>query len=661
MIKYRKEIDGLRAIAVLPVVFFHADFNLFSGGYVGVDIFFVISGFLISNILLVDISNNEFSLFTFYERRIRRILPALLFVLLVTTIFTLIILLPPELDKFGKSLFATTFFYSNYFFMFDIGYFNTSSEINPLLHTWSLSVEEQFYIIFPLFLYVISHLTRKKQGVIIITLTVISFYYSVYLVSHLPNDAFYSTPARIWELMLGAILAMFPVNKSINYAKANALSVIGLLMILYSILFFTIDTPFPGGYVLIPVLGTCLIIYSGVHENNLVGQFLSLSPFRFFGLISFSLYLWHWPLFVFYKMWKIDEITMFEYFVLILLAIFLSYLTWLYIETPFRKQKFFQRRKNLYIFGITGILISGFTGAVLALNDGFSGRFDDKTNNVLFYKQDRFRILDCSLYLSDINLSLKFCQIGDKKSDTTTFALWGDSHAEAIFPAINDSAYFSNKKGVFVGRGGCLPLLGVHNVRQGYEECKDMSDSFLEFLIKNPEIKTVVLVARWSFYALGTRYNSEGGQTVLLKDDFTANSSYAENKLVFSRSLRRTIKELTALDKKVVLVNQVPATEFDIPTTLARASIFNRDIDLRPRLSEYVSRHAFVNGEVNKIISDFPITLISPHEVICGNEFCEVLFNGSPIYRDSDHISMSYAKKLSFIFDPIFHAASNID
>ncbi len=164
MLKYRADIDGLRAIAVLPVVLFHADFSFFSGGYVGVDIFFVISGFLISNILLADISKNEFSLISFYERRIRRILPALLFVLLITSLVTLFILLPSELDKYGKSLFAATFFYSNYFFMFDVGYFNTSSEINPLLHTWSLSVEEQFYIIFPVFLFVISHLTKKNQG-----------------------------------------------------------------------------------------------------------------------------------------------------------------------------------------------------------------------------------------------------------------------------------------------------------------------------------------------------------------------------------------------------------------------------------------------------------------------------------------------------------------
>ncbi len=299
--KYRPDIDGLRAVAVIPVVLFHTGLEFFSGGFVGVDIFFVISGYLISNIILNDISKNKFSILTFYERRIRRIFPALFVVLLLTLCAAMLILLPKELKYFGKELFAATFFYSNYQYMFSLGYAAPAAETKPLLHLWSLAVEEQFYIIFPVYLYLASRFSRNWLGVVTAALTLLSLAYGVMLVASNPEPAFFSTPARAWELMLGAMLAIFPRKTLAPQGVAELLTAAGLGAIVYAIFFYSSVTPFPGAAALAPCVGAALIIYVGESNPSYAGRLLSTGWFRYPGLISYSLYLWHWPMLVFIK------------------------------------------------------------------------------------------------------------------------------------------------------------------------------------------------------------------------------------------------------------------------------------------------------------------------------------------------------------------------
>ncbi|MFZ5931265.1 MAG: acyltransferase family protein [Pseudomonadota bacterium] len=382
---YRPDIDGLRAVAVIPVVLFHSKISLFGtslfpGGFVGVDIFFVISGYLISNILLHDISRDQFSILTFYERRIRRIFPALFAVLLAATFAAFVILLPGalgEMDYFGTHLFGATFFYSNYQFMSETGYFAAAAEDNPLLHLWSLAVEEQFYIVFPVYLYFISRFFRDRLGLATMAVLLVSLVYSIYLVQNNPADAFYSTPARAWELMLGAILAIFPRKAPLDQRVAQLLGAAGLGFIAYSILFYSAQTPFPGAAALAPCVGAALILYTGQRNMTLAGRLLSTSAFRYPGLISYSLYLWHWPVLVFYRMYAITPVSQMETAMLLVAMTAAAWASWKFVEAPFRTRNVLAKQNPLFAAGAGVMLVSAACGAIIGFNDGFPGRLPE--------------------------------------------------------------------------------------------------------------------------------------------------------------------------------------------------------------------------------------------------------------------------------------------
>ena len=386
---YRPDIDGLRAVAVIPVVLFHSKISLFPGGFVGVDIFFVISGYLISNILLHDISRDQFSILTFYERRIRRIFPALFTVLLFAACAAFVILLPGalgELDYFGTHLFGATFFYSNYQFMSETGYFAAAAEDNPLLHLWSLAVEEQFYIVFPVYLYLVSRFFRDRLGLATMAVLLVSLVYSIYLVQNNPADAFYSTPARAWELMLGAILAIFPRKAPMDQRVAQVLGAAGLGFIAYSILFYNAQTPFPGAAALAPCVGAALILYTGQRNMTLAGRLLSTSAFRYPGLISYSLYLWHWPVLVFYRMYAITPVSQMEIALLLVAMTAAAWASWKFVEAPFRTRNVLAKQKFLFAAGAGVMLASAGIGAIIGFNDGFPARFPDQAYKILTVK-----------------------------------------------------------------------------------------------------------------------------------------------------------------------------------------------------------------------------------------------------------------------------------
>ncbi len=338
-IKYRTEIDGLRAIAVIPVVFYHAEFFLFKGGFVGVDVFFVISGYLITSLILKEIQNKSFSLSNFYIRRIRRILPALFFVVITTSILSFIFLTRTELGNYFRSVIATNFFYSNFFFWKTVPYFEAEAKLEPLLHTWSLSIEEQFYILFPIFLIFVYKFFRDKIYIsfLIIFFSSLAFcHWAAINTSGVLN--FYFSPSRAWELCLGCIAAYIYLKKNkkyVNFKYNNLLSFFGIFLILFSIFFFNDEILYPSLYTLIPTLGTFLIIlYS---EKSFLKIILSNRIVVFVGLISFSFYLWHQPLLVFGKIYFENFNTQIK-FILICISLLLSYLTWQFVEKKFRNK-----------------------------------------------------------------------------------------------------------------------------------------------------------------------------------------------------------------------------------------------------------------------------------------------------------------------------------
>ena len=342
---YRSEIDGLRALAVIPVILFHAGFSTFSGGYVGVDVFFVISGYLITTILISDLQAGNFSIVRFYERRARRILPALFFVMLVSTLFAWVLLTPDELVSFSKSIAAVSLFVSNFFFWIDGGYFETAAELKPLLHTWSLAVEEQYYIFFPIFLMLFWRFGRKFILWAVIFVAIISLAIAQVGASLRPVLNFFLLTSRAWEIAIGAIASLFLLDKNFSKVGLNSkqfFSLVGFVLILLSVFLFNNDTPFPSVYALLPTVGAVLIILFA-EKDTYIGKLLSTRIFVGVGLISYSAYLWHQPILVFARIVALS-FGVIPKSVLLALIFSISIFSWKYIEAPFRKNDFFGRK-----------------------------------------------------------------------------------------------------------------------------------------------------------------------------------------------------------------------------------------------------------------------------------------------------------------------------
>ncbi len=371
---YRKEIDGLRALAVIPVILFHAGFEWISGGYIGVDIFFVISGYLITTILLKEQEQGTFSIINFYERRARRILPALFLVLLVCLPFAWFWLLPHELKDFGKSLLAVVTFVSNILFWLETDYFTADTELIPLLHTWSLAVEEQFYIIFPLFL---AFFARKNKGVLVAIISFIALM-SLALTEwgwrYFSEANFYLIPTRAWELMIGALTALYLFYKPQPQGFICHLgSVLGLVLIVLALFFLDKNIPFPSVYALAPTIGTALIILFA-NNTTWVNKLLSLKLFVMIGLLSYSAYLWHQPLFVFARAYYMDTPSLSIMAILSIVSILMAYISWRYVEAPFRDKRCFSQQQ-IFIASLVGALFFILIGMALILSDGAMYRF----------------------------------------------------------------------------------------------------------------------------------------------------------------------------------------------------------------------------------------------------------------------------------------------
>lgn len=653
--QYRKDIDGLRAVAVIPVVLFHSGYSMFSGGYVGVDIFFVISGYLITNILIKQLQNDQFSIATFYERRIKRIFPALFTVLIVSSLAAIWLMLPGEIKQFKQSVISTLFFYSNYFFMFDVGYFADPAETKPLLHMWSLAVEEQFYVVFPVYLFLAFKYCRKYVGIITIFLLLISFAYSAVLVNYLPGDAFYSTPARAWELMIGSLLAIYPKREVLNSPlKSNILSITGLGLIVASVVFFEKTTPFPGYMAAIPVLGSALILYAAHSERNLVGQLLSTPLFRFIGLISYSLYLWHWPVLTFARLYSLGSHPYELMPWLLLLMILLAFLSWKFIETPFRRGKLFNNQSTIKFNQFSGaLLVAGICLLIFAFSDykrGIPAKY--RTHMEKRVDTKPLKLEDCDEFKAS-QRSIWVCYLGALKAQTTSFALLGDSHTTAMMPGVYQAAEKYGKKGIFAGSGGCIALFGVNREKQGFEHCRSRMDAFQEYLKVHPEIEQIIIASRWGTYTTGKRYKDTLGDDFYISDDLTTSLSFEENQRVFERGMKRTVEFLKGLDKKVIFVSQVPEAEFG-GWDVVRANRLGKKVEFRPILKEYFERQRIAHSEFEKYQAKGDVEVIYLHEFMCGEEFCDYFSEGKSIYIDNNHISRTYAYKLSPVFEQLF-------
>ena len=427
--KYRPEIDGLRALAVVPVILFHAGFELFSGGFVGVDVFFVISGYLIATIIISELAQGSFSIVNFYERRARRILPALFFIMAVCVVCAWFWLVPSDLKDFGQSLMAVTIFASNIFFWQESGYFNTASELKPLLHTWSLAVEEQYYIFFPIILVIF---WRAGVKIVLVLLSIgflLSFVVADWGSFNKPDAAFFLLPTRGWELLIGVFAAFFLRYKGYLTSEIlnQVLSLLGFALIVFSIVAFDHNTPFPGRYALVPTIGTVLLILSAV-PTTLVYKLLAIRPVVGVGLISYSAYLWHQPILAFARHrypWELGTTVLLG---LCFLSILLAYVSWRWIEYPFRNKKKFDRA-SIFKLSLIGMVIFAGVGFWFDRSNGRINAYSGKDQVVLSqffgtaeYVEENFE--NVQLIEFDDTTKKKVLLIGDSFAEDLTNALY---------------------------------------------------------------------------------------------------------------------------------------------------------------------------------------------------------------------------------------------
>ena len=630
---YRADIDGLRAVAVLAVVFYHYGIGRLPGGFVGVDIFFVISGFLITGIVQKEIAQGRFTFAGFYQRRVRRIFPALFVVLLCTLLAGLVILLPTDLAFLGRSLVATIVFASNIFFWRNSGYFDASAEHNPLLHTWSLAVEEQFYIVFPVLLLLIHRYVPGKRKMLLWMATAGSFASCVLVQEYQPSATFYLSPFRAWELSLGALLAVGALPAPSRRWQRECMAALGAALIAYALLFIQPDERFPGWRAALPVLGSVLIIHAGSAGDSFVQQFLRVRPMVFVGLISYSLYLWHWPLLVYAnflnQLHELDSIR----WLLFALATLLAGASYFIVEKPFRHPQRTNGRKAIFIgAGVLSCAILA-TGGMLVRSGGFPARFAPSVVALDRERTPEVPFIDCIDLPSAEADFQDFCRLGEEKASPTVL-FWGDSHALAWSPAIDDMLAQRGMSAIFSARSGCAPLVGI--VRPGDSQCHGQNRKVMEGLASSPDISVVILAASWAGYA-----NADGH--LPLKDD----AGNRGNTAVFPQAMRNTVARLRAMDKHVWLIGPTPTPPGDVPLLMAMAAQRDGELPGKVSLEDHTRKMAAFYRVADGLQADAGLLLSRPGSWLCEASGCRYAVGDMPLYRDRGHLSVFGASYLS--------------
>lgn len=652
---YRREIDGLRALAVAPVVLFHAGFEAFSGGFVGVDVFFVISGYLITSIILAELRDGKFSIISFYDRRARRILPALLLVLLVSIILSWLWLLPSAMKDFSLSLVAVSFFASNILFWRESGYFDTAAELKPLLHTWSLAVEEQYYLLFPLFLMSFWRLGKRWIVVLLGLAFAISFALAQWGSYANPSASFYLLPTRGWELLMGAFSAFYLSNAErrsghIDRKLREIGAWLGLALIIFAVFSYSKATPFPGAYALAPTVGTTLIILFATHQTA-AGMFIGNRVFVGIGLISYSTYLWHQPLFAFARQRTLAEPSHLAFLALSTLALVMGYLSWRFVEAPFRNRVIFSRKYIIFITLFASSVFVAF-GLLGYFNGGFKGRVPTTVLGLTTIEEEH-RVIrgdgGCNLFKQQTKS--REC-IKGHPSIAPTFALLGDSHASTIAYELDRFMLKEQKSFIQFTKNGCPAALTFKD--NNNEDCGLFVSNTLESLSKTA-IDTIIISSRWSYYLFDDDFNnSEGGIEKRANSKFTALNVSLEADASFRRkailtSYKLTIEKLLASGKRLILIYPVPEQGWDVPRIAAKRLLSGRDndVDISVNYSMTKDRNRDIIDLLDSLGESDRLIRIRPFELFCDTflvDRCVAYFNGESFYYDSNHLSNAGAR-----------------
>lgn len=651
---YRPDIDGLRAVAILSVLIFHAFPAYLPGGFVGVDIFFVISGYLISCIIFKGLHTGNFSFLTFYSNRVKRIFPSLITVLVLVYAFSWIVLLPDELRLLGKHMATSLAFVQNFTLLKKGGYFDIASDLKPLMHLWSLSIEEQFYFIYPIGIFL-----AWRHGLNIFTFvliaTSVSFVLNILIVYPSPNKAFFLPITRFWELLLGCLLGYIhtfkadSINKTIYKLVCNKVffskipsfkssgnffntcfATFGIILIIFAVFKISKDSIFPGWNALLPVVGALFTIMAG--PNNFISQkFLSNRPIIFIGLISYPLYLWHWPILSISLIINGSPLTEQTKLWLLIISFVLSVLTYFLIEKPIR----FGKKSNKKIMLLIGAAIFMlFLGFYTYLSNGFYSRLDDEKARIApaINEWEYPRNLE---YKKENGIDYFFKKT--KKSEITLYL--GDSNVEQYFSRVDELIKNDPEKNnsiMFKTGGGCFPIPKVSHDKE-HSHCENLTSEALELAISNPNIKNVVIAAQWNGYFNGLYGKNNAGY-----DDALNNlSSY--------------IKFLVANHKKVFLVLNIP-----IGNELDPKQLISRDITKFPNIFSHndkgvkkvVLEKTFgtIQTDIRTTAINSGATVINPMNYLCDYVCYALDRKGNPIYNNFNHLRPLYVRyNASFI------------
>ncbi|WP_374260325.1 acyltransferase family protein [Zoogloea sp.] len=634
--KYRGEIDGLRAVAVLPVILFHAGFGLFGGGYVGVDVFFVISGYLITRILLAELSAGHFTLVGFYERRARRILPALFVVMLACLPFAWSWLAPGEMLRFCNSLIGVSLFASNIVFWRESGYFDTSAELKPLLHTWSLAVEEQYYLFFPLLLMAAWRLGPRRIAVLLGGALLASLLLAEWVLRRDATAAYYLLPTRGWELLAGALTAVVLAARAgasgalepRDRRVAELASLAGLAAVLGAVFLFDRQTPFPGFWAALPVAGTALLVLFASPATR-VGALLGNRFLVGIGLLSYSAYLWHQPLLAFARVRSVEAPGAATMAGLALASLALAYLTWRFVERPFRNRRTVPRRA---VFVLSGVCLLGFIalGQGGRMSGGYvSARLGERQialrqTALPSPKREACHTLDsadfpppsaaCSYFGPDVR-----------------WAVFGDSHAVELAYALAEGLRPAGQGVKHLSFSGCGPLFGRTDLDT---PCRRWSDAALDYLLATPSIRTVVVSYRMNLHLFG----EHEGVYPALPDAVPA----AERARLW-RAYVTMLERLVAAGKQVVVVLQAPELRKGIDDLALVEG--ERDAIVGVPRAWWEARQAFVRSHLTELPPG--VTVVDPAELFCDADKCYAARGGAADYFDDDHLSMHGAQRLA--------------
>lgn len=621
-------IDGLRSLAIIPVVLFHAGWSALPGGFVGVDIFFVISGYLITRILYREIADNEFSLLRFYERRARRIMPAFFVIVAVCTVIAMLILLPQDLVLYARSLFFAMIFASNFYFYNNSDYFDVPAESYAMLHTWSLAVEEQFYLLFPIILYLAAKLPRTWTILVVAAIAAGSFVYSGLISADEPVFAFYLPLTRTWELLAGSLLALGLVPQ-IEWRTLRELSAaLCLSAVVWSVFFLSGDWAFPGWIAAVPVLGAAGLIHYA--PGTWVGRLLSLRPLVWVGLVSYSLYLWHWPLLSFAAYWLIRPLEVWEGTALVGLALGLSVLTFWLVERPFRGRSFLTR-KVVFAATLSGMgIVSCICGAAVFSN-GLPIRVPGEVQRLASFATDRSPEYQRCHDRTRRRSPDKACNLG--ADVPASIAVWGDSHGIELSYALGEAAARSGKSVRELTASACPPSLNYTPNNARY--CAANNERVLNYLLEHSEITTVI------FVAMRGSDNSDVVNTVFAGTE-------------------EAVRRLVDAGRQVVVTYPTPrpGTGRDVPTTLARELWFRGQADpiLQSR-DAYRADFANTISALDALVEKYKLTAIDSSSVFCPGEDCLLLRDGAVMIIDTHHPSLTAQRMVAPLYAGVIAAA----